>query len=77
MDASSIAFERSLTGFHYLFRDVFLLTVAKYMMTEEGEKEFRKVIVFYWFLHSEVLGLITGFHFLFRDVYLLTVAKHI
>ena len=46
MDASSIAFERSLTGFHYLFRDVFLLTVAKYMMTEEGEKEFRKVIVF-------------------------------
>ena len=57
MDVSSIAFERSLTGFHYLFRDVFLLIVAKhscdrvnrYMMTEEKEKEFRKVIVFYWF----------------------------
>ena len=61
MDVSSIAFERSLTGFHYLFRDVFLLTVAKhscdrvnrYMMTEEKEKEFRKVIVFYW-SHSDV-----------------------
>ena len=43
MDVSSIAFERSQTGFHYLFRDVSLLTVAnssydrvnRYMMTEE------------------------------------------
>ena len=40
-----------------LFRDVFLLTVAKdisdrvnrYMLTEEGEKDFRKAIVcLYW-----------------------------
>ena len=46
MDVSSIAFERSQTGFHYLFRDVFLLTVAnsrydrvnRYMMTEERIK---------------------------------------
>ena len=60
VDVWSIAFERLLTGFHYLFRDVLLLIVAKhscdrvnrYMMTEEGEKEFRKVIVCYlvsWF----------------------------
>ena len=56
----SVAFEPLLTGFHHLIRDVFLLTVAKhisdcvnrYMMTEEGEKDFRKALVCYlisWF----------------------------
>ena len=53
VDVSSIAFERSQTGFHYLFRDVCLLTVAKhiwdrgntYMLTEEVEKDIRKAIL--------------------------------